>query len=299
MSQLKLGMIGLDTSHCPAFADLLHNEENPYYIPGSRITIAYPGGSANLAVSRDRVDRFTKEMQEKYGVAIAPDIATVAEQSDAIFLESVDGRQHLEQFQQLAPFGKPVFIDKPLTTSTKEARAIFDLAAKYNTPVCSASSVQFATGLLDLAEGKKVLNCTAFGPMGILDDFPAYFWYGIHSAEVLFAKMGVGCKQVSVTYTDDADLITGVWEDGRIGSLFGVRYKGLRSFGATVFTEDGTQHVVAGLEPPYYANMLPRVLDFFRTGRPIVDQALSLETIAFLEAGILARESGKVVKLAL
>ncbi len=298
MSQLKLGMVGLDTSHCTAFCELLHNEENPHHISGGRVVVAYPGGSQAFASSRDRVAKFTEELQQKHQVSMVPDIAAVAEQADAIFLESVDGRQHLEQFRALAPYGKPVFIDKPLATTVEEAQAIFDLAAQHGTPVCTASSLRYASGLMELGAGRQVLGCHAFGPMAILDDFPGYFWYGIHSAEVLYAKMGKGCQSVSVRATADADAIVGIWADGRIGTLYGFRYKKLAAFGATVFTADGVEQGVAGRTPPYYATMLPLVLDFFRTGRPIVDPAESWEVIAFLEAANAARAGVGDVPLA-
>ena len=46
MKQLKIGMIGLDTSHAAAFARVFNHEEDPFHIPeAGRILKAYPGGS--------------------------------------------------------------------------------------------------------------------------------------------------------------------------------------------------------------------------------------------------------------
>src|SRR5690606_9458678 len=109
MSDLKIGMIGLDTSHCPAFANLLNNASDPHHVPGGKVLYAYPGGSPQMALSRDRVEGITARMRDEFGVEILDSIEAVAERSDAILLESVDGRTHLEEFRRLAPFGKPVF----------------------------------------------------------------------------------------------------------------------------------------------------------------------------------------------
>lgn len=68
-------------------------------------------------------------MRDQYGINIAASIEEVAQQSDAILLTSVDGRIHLEQFALLAPFGKPVFIDKPFETSYRDARKLADHSA--------------------------------------------------------------------------------------------------------------------------------------------------------------------------
>ena len=297
MERLKIGMIGLDTSHCPAFAKLLSEEENPHYVEGGRVVAAFPGGSEQFSLSRNRVAQYTTQMRDEFGVEILDSIEAVAERCDAILLESVDGRQHLEQFKVLAKYGKPVFIDKPLTCSTEEARQIFELSAKTNTPVFSASSLRYASGVAELGDGEKVHGCEAFGPMAILDDFPGVFWYGIHSADVLFSKMGTGCKEVTVTRTEQADVIAGVWEDGRIGTLYGFRFPGVNSFGATVFTEKGVRQGVALGTPPWYASLLKEILQFFRTGiSPIAEEEM-LEIIALLEAANISRETGETVTL--
>ncbi len=126
MADLKIGMVGLDTSHCTAFAELLHNENGANYVGGGRIVSAFPGGSKNFSNSINRVRGFTDKLKEDYGVKIVNTVEDAAEGADAVFLESVDGRQHLEQFKKLAPKGKPVFIDKPFATGAADAMEILN-----------------------------------------------------------------------------------------------------------------------------------------------------------------------------
>ena len=95
MSELKVGMIGLDTSHVSAFVKLLNDPTNEFHVPGVRIVKAFPGGSAKFSSSINRVEGFTNELREK-GVEIVDSIEALAG-LDAYFLESVDGDQHLEQ----------------------------------------------------------------------------------------------------------------------------------------------------------------------------------------------------------
>lgn len=297
MKQLKLGMIGLDTSHCPAFAKLLLDKDDPHHVEGATIVAAYPGGSDAFANSRNRVDQYTAQMRDEFNVEILDSIEAVAERSDAILLESVDGRQHLEQFAKLAPFGKPVFIDKPLTTDTEEAKELFRLAEVHDSPVFSASSLRYAHGIRELGEGEEVLGCEAFGPMAILDDFPGLFWYGIHSAEILFSKMGTGCVEVSVTRNEQVDMVTGIWKDGRVGTLYGHRFPGMNAFGATVYAGKTVQQGIAQAAPPWYALLLQEILPFFRTRQSPIDPQETLEIIAFLEAANTSRDTGEPVSL--
>ena len=68
--ELKIGVVGLDSSHAGAFARLWHDPTHPHHVPGARIVAAYPGGSADWALSATRVDAFTAELAESFGVAI-------------------------------------------------------------------------------------------------------------------------------------------------------------------------------------------------------------------------------------
>ena len=295
MDKLKLAMIGLDTSHCSAFSELLNNESYPHYVEGGQIIAAYPGGSQAFSLSKNRVDQITSEMRDKFNIKIVHTIEAAAENVDGIFLESVDGRQHLEQFEKIARFGTPVFIDKPFTTSVEDARRISELSEKFKAPVYSCSSIRYARGIENIAHDKKMFGCEVFGPMPILEDFPGLFWYGIHSAEILFSKMGRGCREVVVHHTETADVVTGIWEDGRVGTLYGYRMTGLSTFGCTVFTDEGIFQSVAQKEPPYYAMIMPKILEFFRSGKSPIDLKETLEITGFLEAANKSRQTGKSV----
>src|SRR5687768_14429683 len=95
-AEIRIGMIGLDTSHVPAMAALINDPQNRKHVPGGKVVAAFKGGSPDLAPSATRVDGFTKTLQEKYGVEIVPTIEGLCEKVDAVMLMSVDGRPHLE-----------------------------------------------------------------------------------------------------------------------------------------------------------------------------------------------------------
>jgi hypothetical protein len=284
-------MVGLDTSHCVAFTAILNDEAHEYHIPGAQVVAAYPGGSELFSKSRDRVQRYTEELRDRHGIQMVKNIRKLAESMDAILLESVDGRQHLEQFRQLA-IGKPVYIDKPLTTSTVEARALIQVARDTSTPIMSGSSLRYAAGIADLigTEGQGV-SCEAFGRASLLEDYPGLFWYGIHSAEMLFAHMGTGCSAVRNISYDDMDVIVGEWPDGRLGIVRGTRF-GKGTFGCVVHTGAGAKCAIAQSTPPYYYLLLQEVAEFFRTGVSPIDTQETLDIIAFLEAADLSRTRG-------
>ncbi len=293
MSELKVGMIGLDTSHCEAFVKILHDSDDQYHVPGARVISAFPGGSEIFSNSIGRVEGFTNTLRDDHGIEIRDSIEDVGKDADAFLLESVDGRQHLEQFTILAEFGRPVFIDKPFACSHEDARAIAALAEKKSLPIMSASSMRVSAGVAGLTPDEgEIFSCEAFGPAAILDDYPGYFWYGVHSADLLFSYMGKGCRKVRVTHGENCDIIAGTWDDGRIGTVRGTRFPERGVFGCTVFTSKGTVTGIVTPEPPGYASLLQEVVPFFQTGKSPIDTAETVEIMGFLDAAGRSLGSG-------
>ncbi|TVY08156.1 gfo/Idh/MocA family oxidoreductase [Paenibacillus cremeus] len=292
-------MIGLDTSHCEAFIKLLNNPEVPYHVPGGRVELAYKGGSDDLEVSYSRIEGITKKLTEEYGIKLVDTLEEVAEASDAILLTSVDGRVHLEQFRAIAPYGKPVYIDKPFSATTEEAREMLQLARDYNVPLMSASSLRYAEDFVQALQQDEgeVLGMDCSGPMVESAPMPFYHWYGIHCVEMLYRGLGKGCKQVTVTCNGDYDMIVGVWEDGRIGTARGNR-KGNNSFGVVIHREKTIQLVDARKHPkPLYAGLLEDTMRMFQSRVSPIEPEETVEIMRFLEAANESRVTGQTVLL--
>src|SRR5438067_7403451 len=100
-ADLRLGIVGTDTSHVTAFTKLLNDPSTPDHIPGAKVVAAYKGGSPDIESSRTRIDKFTQELQDKWHVAIAGSIPELCKQVDAVLIESVDGRSRLAQARQV------------------------------------------------------------------------------------------------------------------------------------------------------------------------------------------------------
>nr|WP_272509824.1 Gfo/Idh/MocA family oxidoreductase [Paenibacillus chitinolyticus] len=293
-------MIGLDTSHAVEFTKLLNDPEHPWHVPGGRVVIAYPGGSEDFELSRSRVRGFTEKLRGEYGVEIADSPAAVAAACDAILLESADGRVHAEQFRQITAYGKPVFVDKPLAVSSRDAGEIAALAVRHGAALLSSSSLRFAEGLTEaLSDSEKgaVTGADCFGPLALEPTQPGLFWYGIHMVEMLYAALGPGCVHVTASAGESHEVVVGVWADGRIGTVRGSR-AGSPAFGAVVHREGGSRAVdISADAKPFYASLLERVMELFRGGEPAVDMRETLEVIRFIEAANESRETGRRVRL--
>ncbi len=118
--------------------------------PVYEFTGVYAGGSEQFSLSRERVKNISSEIDTRFQIPIYKSIPELVKDVDVLFLTSVDGRQHLEQFNQMAA-GKPVFIDKPFAVTTADATAIIQRAAATGTPVMSCSALRYAEGIAELA----------------------------------------------------------------------------------------------------------------------------------------------------
>jgi predicted dehydrogenase len=295
--KIRVGIIGLDTSHVMAFTGVLNAPNSEGELQGVKVVAAYPGGSPDIASSRDRVAGYTKDLQEKYGIEIVDSVEALMPKVDAVLLESVDGRPHLKQVKPVFAAGKPVFIDKPAAGSLADAVEIFRLSKASGVPCFSSSSLRFSPGIAQMRNNEKVgevLGCDAYSPCSLEEHHPDLYWYGIHGVETLYTIMGAGCDSVSRTHTQDTDFVTGVWEDGRVGTFRGMR-SGKHDYGALVF---GTKGIAPSGGYGGYKPLVVEIARFFKTGKPPVSAEETIEIMAFMEAADESkRQGGKPVTL--
>lgn len=296
MKTLKIGIIGLDTSHAPAFTKILNDPEAKEDVAGCRVVAAYPKGSPDIQSSVERVPKYTEEVKGM-GVEIVDSIDALLERVDCVLLETNDGRPHLEQALPVLKAGKPCFIDKPVAGSLVDAVTIYAAAEKYGTPVFTSSSLRYTEGAQKLRNGffGEVFGCDAYSPCSIEKTHPDLFWYGIHGVESLFTVMGPGCEEVTRVSTPAAEIVVGRWKDGRVGTFRGIK-QGATGYGGTAFTTKGMQQIgtYGGYRP-----LVVEIVKFFRTGKPPVSAAESLEIYAFMEAADESkRQEGKAIRVA-
>ena len=288
----KVGLIGLDTSHVTAFTSRFNDADHPDHVPGCRVTAAFKGGSPDIPSSADRIENFTRILTEKYGVKLYDSIEEMCRHVDVVMLESVDGRPHLEQVIPVFEAGLPVFIDKPLAGSLKGAIAIDRLSKMHGVPCWSSSSLRYYPGVVEVAKAAKgeLKGAISFGPASIEPNHPDFFWYGIHATEALFTVMGPGVKSVTRTHTPDNDVITGTWDDGKVGVVYGIR-NSKAGYKVTAF---GTKKIVEQSKSGNYTPMLREVIRFFRTREAPVSMEETIEIYAFMEAADESKRRGGV-----
>ncbi len=293
-ADLRLGLVGLDTSHVTAFTEILHNEKAKDHVPGTRVVAAFKGGSADIPSSIGKVEEYTTALREKYGVKIYETIEQVCANVDAVLITAVDGRPHLEQARIVIAAKKPLYLDKPVGGTLRDAIEIYRLAEAAGVPIFSSSSLRFAKTTQAVRNGSigKVLSAETSSPSPLEPNHPDLFWYGVHGCESLFTVMGTGCETVERRTTADGKIeVIGKWKGGRTGIFReGPGYSG-KAIGekgeSPVGSFDG------------YAPLVVEIVKFLQTKQPPVSPAETIELFAFMEAADESkRQDGKPVALA-
>lgn len=300
---IRIGIVGLDTSHATAFTKHLNDpaETTPEF-KGFRVVAAVVKGSSKIPSSVEVQPKYT-EIVKNLGVEIVPDVAALLPKVDAVLLETNDGQEHLWQSEACFKAGKRVFIDKPLAHNLKDAAAIVDLARKYNATFFTSSAIRYVNAIRYVKEkGYKVRGMDCWTCFNYEPTHEAWYWYGIHCVDPLFGVMGRGCEEVVSLSGADGVIAVGRWKDGRFGVARGLSTaKKGAPYGGVIFTEDanvgpnGEKLIDGQIDMGTYegyAEELKLILKYFKDGVVPVDPEESLEVMAFMTAAAKSSSLG-------
>lgn len=290
-ADLRIGIIGCDTSHVTAFTGNLNDPKAKDHVPGGKVVAAYRGGSPDIPESAKRLDGYVKTLTGKYGVKMYSSIEELCKNVDAVLLESLDGRPKLEQLKPVLAAKKPVFLDKPMSSSLRDVMQMFEMAAEAKVPIFSSSGLRFSSNTVAVQNGLigTVTNAATWGPCELEPHHPDLFWYGIHGTEALFTVMGPGCISVQRTNTPEGKIqVIGTWDGNRKGTYTEQAYdKG--GFRGSARGTNGEAPIGAF---DGYVPLVKQVMKFFQTGVAPVSPKETIQIFAFMEGADLSKSRG-------
>jgi predicted dehydrogenase len=290
---LRLGIVDCDTSHVYEFARRLnHVDIGPeQWVDGARIVAAYPGNSR--VTDPVRIADYLAKAQAA-GVTLVERPEDLLGQVDAVLVESNEGAVHRTRATPFLEAGLPVFVDKPLASTTADARALVELAARRSVPFLSASSLRFAAEVQAVRQGQfeigPLTGVDVYAPATLHQYNPGLLHYGVHGVEMLYALLGLGCQEVTCSFHEDGEVVTGRWSDGRIGVMRGLR-RGARGYGFTVYGEAGIHHSTVGFDY-IYRELLKAMVPVLAGGPSPVSTEELVEVVSFMEAALASRNDG-------
>lgn len=290
-NDIKVAMIGLDTSHATEFAKRFQGPQCPkdQRVSGLKVVNCL---SFYTQFMKDEARKSSQEdAMKECEINITEDFDEAVNGCDAIMIEINDPSLHLEYFSKCADLGKPIFLDKPLADTVANGKKIRDITKQTGLKVFSSSALRF-TPVLEQAcqQIPKPLFATAYGPLGKAPAGSGIVWYGVHTFEMIQRAMGPGAKGVFV-HKDETGLVAMVrYADGR-RAVVELRDNSW-PYGGNLRTEEEG----AGFSVDFtrcYSDLLERVVKFFAGGDAPLTIDDTLEVMAMLEATQKSYNSGQ------
>jgi len=278
---MKLGLIGNDTSHVDIFSQILHDENHRYYIPSVKFAGFIEAFSEELEISACRAPYY-KEILLTRGIQHYETHEVLESKVDGWMICTVHGGNHEDWFEKLAPYGKPIFIDKPLTLNVASAERMIALAERYETPFFTASSLRFSEAITPFV-GSDISKIYAHGPLPLQADMPGYYWYGIHSLEWIEALLPYDLKSIDIQKTINGERLTLFFENG-VHAVFDGDYTWHDRFGGTIFKGNEAINVrMWETEMPYYVSLMEQIIRFMKTKQPPISYERMLKIMYWIE----------------
>lgn len=294
----RLGIVDFDSSHCVEFTRRFHHAgvERDDFVDGARVVAGWPGDSV---MGPERIPGFTAEMQS-LGVELVDRPEDLIDRIDAVVVTSMCGAAHLPRVRPFLKAGKHAFVDKPFACSLSDAEEMLRLAQQHHVTLLNSSGMRFAHEITQLIEMQKtvgaVTGAVTYGPAKRAPGNPGLLHYGVHAVELLYQILGTGCESVTTTHSEGAEVVTGHWADGRIGTVRGTR-RGSTAYGFVAFCEHGVIARDVSTRGTY-ARLCRAMLHSFETHQPVIPHASNLEVLRFIHAALASEQSqGAVVRL--
>jgi len=151
---------------------------------------------------------------------IIKDPVELVGECDAIHVEHADTRLVFELAQPALEAGKPVFINRPFTSTIADAEEAVRLARTYDAPLMSASSLEFGDDVLDMRKFREEK-----GPVRAYEAYccePHFTWHFPHVINYAHAALGGGIDTAYFTGAFVMDLHDWTIDKKPLGASLGV-----------------------------------------------------------------------------
>lgn len=157
---MKVGILGLDTSHSEKFAELI-SERDDMTVGG-----VWDGGDV-------RTDAYAEEYCSTYSAPRYEQPKEMIDRVDAAMVLTVNWDLHRPIASQFLEAGVPTFVDKPIAGSIDDVEALRRIVEREETPFCGGSSVPYHPSLTGMRADDGAHDLFSVG-------YNDPFYYGVH-----------------------------------------------------------------------------------------------------------------------
>lgn len=288
----KVAILGIENSHAWSFAKSLAGKD------GTKVdeTLELVGFYADMTREDSRTG--AAKLQE---VSTCDYFAETAEEFvgkvDAVMITSRHGKFHLPFARPYLEQGIPVWVDKPICTSTEDVLELVKLAKQTGSPITGGSSLIFSKEILEMAEyaksGEKVIGGHVTAPVNMVNDYGNFWFYSSHLVQMVIAVFGPDIKSVSAHRQGDHVSAVYHYENMDVTAYFGTGYS------VTVYQTPTQAKSITVTTAGCYDAELNEFCRMVRTGKGVESYHDFVLPVFIIDATIRAFEENRTVEISI
>ncbi|MBO5973503.1 MAG: Gfo/Idh/MocA family oxidoreductase [Clostridia bacterium] len=183
----KIAILGCENSHANPFLELIRQGEYP---------------DIEVAGIYSNEPEAAKKLHDTYGVPILGHYADMVGKVDGIMITARHGDNHYKYAKPYMDDGIPMFIDKPITCTERDAEEFMDEAERKGVRLCGGSTcagypntVKLAATVRDKAVG-EIRGGALVCPFYFDSPYGGFYFYAQHLVEIMTTIFGVEAERV-------------------------------------------------------------------------------------------------------
>ncbi|OGF46997.1 MAG: hypothetical protein A2452_01340 [Candidatus Firestonebacteria bacterium RIFOXYC2_FULL_39_67] len=294
-NEIKIAVIGLDTSHSIEFTKRMQAPDCPADMKVDGLRVMTCLAFVTPFQNEEGINTRIKQL-EAWGVKITSTLEETVKGADAVMIEIDDPSLHLEYFKKCSELGLPIYLDKPMADTYVNAKIIYDISKKNNIKICSMSSLRFPPALNEaINKVPKPDFSYFFGPLGIPPAGSSIVWYGVHTFEMLVRAMGRGALSVHTKKHSNGVVIVVEYPDKKVAIADLIER--CFQYGGTLRDKGGSIAPFVVDKKIIYTDLVRELFGFLKGGPVPVPFEDTLEVMALLDTAEKSLQSGKTEKV--
>ena len=288
----KIAILGSENSHAALFASVLAPKDGKKRYEDIELIGVYgkPGEAGvpegnELIKNMSACETFTEDKD------------AFLDSADAVMVTARDGAKHLKYAENYIKKGIPVWIDKPITRSTKEVLELVKMAREYGAILSGGSSLEFEKTVLKFAQIVKDAEVPHSGghvtaPVNLDNPYGGFWFYTQHLVAMITTIFGIEMKSVKAIKSDKGVNAIYNYGDFAVTAFYGAGYSvTLYPSGFSAVSETIT------LGDDFFVPELDTFVEVLRTNKADKSTRDYIAPVYILEATVEAFESGNEVEI--
>jgi hypothetical protein len=193
----NIGIIGCQSKHAEYFGALFNIEK------------VFPNFSASFILGDDAPQRLSYVQKSAHIPTICQSEQEIIEKSDALLITYRLGERHYQPAMNCIQMRKPVFIDKPFTSTMEEALAIADASLTSNVPLLGGSTLCFDPQIQQIVKSSPSARLAFIAYRADYDSpFGGYRFYASHLTDL--CSLIINDQPLSISSKKTGDGVTSI-----------------------------------------------------------------------------------------